>query len=218
MRINDDGLDFLAAHHGAHTAARRQPGRSAIGVGKGNSGHQAQVLANRAADGEADLLAVLFKQQSRHLVVAFAQIGLGALKRNLTVLGDADDSPLGRCVVQCEAGNFELPEREAEAASRVGFLDTAGERTLAAHTEAIRVGKVGAGKGTGREDQRVLGRHGIDRGHAHVEQLSGNEVAAGANDRLALQFFGLDRLISQMDVEVLAHGGLPGRYSQCSVR
>ena len=60
--IDDDGLDSLAAHDGAHTTARRQPGGPAIRIGKGNSGHQTQVLADRAADSEADLLAVLFKE------------------------------------------------------------------------------------------------------------------------------------------------------------
>src|SRR5581483_10428196 len=59
-----------------------------------------------------------------------------------------------------------------------------------------------------REDQRVGGRERVDGGGTALEQALGDEIAAGADDLLAVQFAPGDRAGPQVDVVVRAHRGL----------
>ena len=108
--------------------------------------------------------------------------------------------------MQRETADLELPEREAEGAAGIGFLDAAGQRALAADAEPVGVGEIRSGEGAGRKDQRIARRQRVDLGHPHPEQRLRNEIAAGSHHGLAVKFFRFDLSVGEMDVQVFAHG------------
>src|SRR5439155_8047114 len=117
---------------------------------------QVLILAYRAEQPVSDLLAVLLLQQPASLEVALTEIGPGVVEGDRPVLLEVQNHPVRRGSAEREARDLELAERVAEGAAPVGLLHAAGERALAADARAVGVGKARAGKGSGREDQRIL--------------------------------------------------------------
>ena len=59
--------------------------------------------------------------------------------------------------------------------------------------------------GAAHRSQRIVRGQRIDLGRAALEQGFGDVVAAGAHDRLAVQFLHPDRAVPEIDVKILAH-------------
>jgi hypothetical protein len=78
--VDDDGLDLLAAHDGADTAARREARWPPVGIGKRDARDKAEILPDRSAQREADLLTVFPEQELGDFVIALAEVG-AALSR-----------------------------------------------------------------------------------------------------------------------------------------
>ena len=205
VAVDDDRLDLLAAHHRADAAARGDADGAALGIGEGDPRDQPHILADRPAQAEAHLVAVFLEQQFRRFDIALAEIGLGILEGDLAVLVDVDHRPLVRRAVEVEPGDLELTQGEGEGAARVRFLDAAGQRALAADGEPVRVREIGARERAGGENQRVLGRQRVHFRRALLQQRFGDQVPAGTDDRLAVQFLGLDGPVAEVDVKIFSH-------------
>src|SRR5690606_33622016 len=122
------------------------------------------------------------------------------------ILLEVNNHPLGRGAEEGEAGDLELAQAIAEGAAAVGFLDAAGQRALAADASAVGIGETGAGKGAGREDERILRRERIDRGQAALDERLGDEIAARQYDLLAVQFVAFDRVRAEANDVIGANG------------
>ncbi len=87
------------------------------------------------------------------------------------------DRPVASRPMQRHTRNTQLTECEAKGASGVCFFNAARQRTAAANTHTICVGKIGPGKRSNRENQRIVFRQRLDLGSTTRHKLAGNEKA-----------------------------------------
>ena len=199
-----NGLQVLAAHHGAHA---RAASRAVQVVHHG--GKQHAVLTRPADAGDAHLRVLQFLLDDGLGVPHALAPQLGGIAQFHLVVLDVEPHGLGRLALEDDhvpAGELQLG---APVAARVGAGDGPRERTLGDDGVAPAGRGHGARERAGGPDQLVLRRQRVDLGIDLRRVVLGAQPAradVGACP-LHVQRFGLDGARRQVDAENLSSPG-----------
>ncbi len=162
--IEHDSLDALRAHHRAESAARRDARGDAILVEVLDARRFQTHLAAGADERDRDLIAIALNQFCRGLVDA--QTGevvrlfpFGAVQRKM----QHPPAVIFRLVLEDERVDAHGRHVETRAPARVGLLDAARQRGLAAHRNPVRGREHVADEQAGREDEFVARAERVTR-------------------------------------------------------
>ena len=154
--VQDHGLESLAAHDRAQSTPGRVPGGMPLPVGDRHRGPGKAHLPGRSAGDDAGLGPETAQQLLRQGVVAQAPQPGGRFQLG-PVPAQNQDQPLlfGKASLNGHRLEPHPGQILGRVAPGVGFLDPAGEGTLAAHGEASGGGGRGSGKKPRGQDQNI---------------------------------------------------------------
>ena len=174
--LEDDRLEPLGAHHGAHSHTLGLMGAAADDAGEANL-----IFAGRPDHGDLGVRAEPALQRVRRLVCGQPPLPGRVEERHRAVLDQEARGTLGH-TVEDERIVARALQRDAPGAFDAGLADAAGERRLGANHVAHQARQRVTADGAVGEDQQVLRPQRVDAGRRSLQQQAGGEHAGAAGD------------------------------------
>ena len=154
--VDDDGFQPLGTHDRTYSAASGMAHGTQFAVGKGDTGG-GKLEFSRTADGDVTAIAAItFNEFGNGVEIVQAARRRRHEPGGVPAYFKLPPFAFRGHVFHNNGQNAELGKMAAGLSARVGFLDAFGQRTLAAHGNAVGIGAVGRAQQTGREHKFVV--------------------------------------------------------------